>query len=60
MSRPANANVTRDNQPISAPSGGSVTRDCRTIRNGTVLTKAKIGTRASPLNTLYKYTYAAV
>ena len=36
MSRPAKDNVTRDNKPISALSEGSVTRDRRTIRNGTV------------------------
>ena len=39
MSRPAKDKVTRDNKPISAPSGGTVTRDCRTIRNGTVVGK---------------------
>ena len=33
----AKGEVTRDNTWISAPSGGSVTRDRRTIRNGTVL-----------------------
>ena len=32
----AKGGVTRDNTWISAPSGGSVTRDRRTIRNGTV------------------------
>ena len=33
---PAMASVTWDNRPISATSTGPVTRDGRTIRNGTV------------------------
>ena len=33
----ANANVTRDNWPNLAPSGGSMICDCETIWNGTVL-----------------------
>ena len=36
MSHLANGDVTQDIDSISALSLGAVTRDCRTIRNGTV------------------------